>query len=33
MYKMIKISAEIWNNARVSVLKIHENDYVNKTLL
>ena len=30
---MIKISAETWNNAGVSVLKIHENDDVNKTLL
>ena len=33
MYKMIKISAEIRNNAGVFVLKIHENDDVNKTLL
>ena len=33
MYKMIQISAETWNNAGVSVLKIHENDDVNKTLL
>ena len=33
MYKKIKISAETWNNARVSVLKIHENDDVNKTLV
>ena len=33
MYKRIKISAETWNNARVSVLKIHENDDVNKTLV
>ena len=30
---MIKVSAETWNNAGVSVLKIHENDDVNKTLL
>ena len=29
---MIKISAEKWNNAGVSVLKIHEKDNVNKTL-
>ena len=33
MYKTIKISAETWRNAGVSVLKIHENDDVNKTLL
>ena len=33
MYKMIKTSAITWNNAGVSVLKIHENDNVNKTLL
>ena len=33
MYKMIKISAETWNNTGVSVLKIHQNDDVNKTLL
>ena len=33
MYKMIKICAKTWNNAGVSVLKIHENDDVNKTLL
>ena len=33
MYKMIKTSAIKWNNAGVSVLKIHENDNVNKTLL
>ena len=33
MYKMIKISAETWNNAGVSVLKIHENDDEKKTLL
>ena len=33
MYKIIKISAETWNNAGVSALKIHENDDVNKTLL
>ena len=30
---MVKISAETWNNAGVSVLKIYENDDVNKTLL
>ena len=30
MYKMIKILAKTWNNAGVFVLKIHENDEVNK---
>ena len=33
MRKIIKISAEKWNNAWVSVLKIHENGDVDKTLL
>ena len=34
MYKMLDIrSAETWNNAGVSALKIHENVDVNKTLL
>ena len=33
MYKMVYISAEIWNKAGVSVITIHENDDVNKTLL
>ena len=33
MYKMVDISAETWNNAKVSVINIHENDDVNKTLL
>ena len=33
MYKMIQISAKTWNNAGLSVLKIHETDDVNKTLL
>ena len=33
MYKMIEISAETWRNAAVSVLKIHENNDVNKTFL
>ena len=33
MYKMINISGQTWNNAGVSLLKIHENDDVNKTLL
>ena len=31
MYKMVDISAETWNKARVSVIRIHENDDVNKT--
>ena len=26
MYKMVDISAETWNKAEVSVIKIHEND-------
>ena len=30
---MVDISAETWNNAEVSVIRIHENDDVNKTLL
>ena len=33
MYKMIDISAETWNKAEVSLVKIHKNDNVNKTLL
>ena len=33
MYKMLDISAETWNKAGVSVIRIHENDNVNKTLL
>ena len=33
MYKMVDISAKIWNKAEVSVRIIHENDNVNKTLL
>ena len=33
LYKMIKIGAETWNNVGVSVLKIHEKDNVDKTLL
>ena len=31
MYKMVDISAETWINAKVSVIKIHEN--VNKKLI
>ena len=30
MYKTVDISAETWHN---SVIKVHENDEVNKTLL
>ena len=26
LYKMVDISAETWNKAEVSVIKIHEND-------
>ena len=32
MYKMVDISAETWNKAGVSVIRVHENDNVNKTL-
>ena len=32
MYKMVDISAEAWNKAEVTVINIHENDNVNKTL-
>ena len=30
---MVDISAKTWNEAEVSVIKIHENDNVNKTVL
>ena len=30
---MVDISAETWNKAGVSVIRIHEHDNVNKTLL
>ena len=30
---MVDISAETWNKAKVSVINIHENDDVKKTLL
>ena len=30
---MFDISAETWNKAGVSVIKVHENDNVNKALL
>ena len=33
MYKMVDISTETWNKTGVSVISIHENDDVNKTLL
>ena len=33
IFKMVDISAETWNKAEVSVIKIHKNDNVNKTLL
>ena len=32
MYKMVGISAGTWNKARVFLIKVHENDDVNKTL-
>ena len=33
MDKMVDISAEVWNKADVSVIRVHENDDVNKTVL
>ena len=33
MYKSVGISAETWNKAEVSVIKIHENNNVNETVL
>ena len=33
IYKMVDISAETWNKVEVSVIKIHESDDVNKTVL
>ena len=33
MYKMVDTRAETWTKAEVSVIKIHENDSVNKTVL
>ena len=33
MYKIIDISVETWNKAEVSVIRVHENDNANKTLL
>ena len=32
MYKMVGISTETWNKARVFLIRVHENDNVNKTL-
>ena len=32
MYEMVDISAETWDKANVSVIRVHENDNVNKTL-
>ena len=32
-YKMVDISAETWNKARVSEKRIHKNNNVNKTVL
>ena len=33
MYKMVDIRAKTWINTEVSVIKIHKNDNVNKTVL
>ena len=33
MYKVVDISTETWNKTGVSVISIHENDDINKTLL
>ena len=33
MYKMVDIIAETWNKAGISLIKIHENDDINKTVL
>ena len=33
IHKMVDISAKTWDNTGVSVIRIHENDYINKTLL
>ena len=32
-YKMVDISADTWNKAGVSIIKVHDNADVNKTLL
>ena len=33
MYEMVDISAETWNKDKVSVIRVRENDDVNKTCL
>ena len=33
MYKIVDISAEVWNKAEVSVIRVHQKDDINKTLL
>ena len=33
MDKMVDMSAEVWNKADISVIRVHENDDVNKTVL
>ena len=33
MYKKVDIIAETWNEAGISLIKIHENDDINKTVL
>ena len=33
MYKMVDISAETWNKAGASVIRVHENGNVNKAFL
>ena len=33
MYEMVDISAETWNKDEVSVIRVRENDDVNKTCL
>ena len=32
MYKIVDIRAETWNKAGVSLIRVHENNNVNKTL-
>ena len=32
MYEIVDISAEIWNKAELTVINIHQNDNVSKTL-
>ena len=32
VYKMVDISAEIWNKAKFSLINIHENDDINQIL-